>query len=622
MKEFQLGPRLWLPTELAARTQAILAQKGAGKTYAAMKETEKLLDSKAQVVCLDPTGVWWGLRSSADGQEEGYSIIVMGGDNADVPLEPTAGEVIADFVQDSGRSVILDMSHFESNAAQDRFVTAFALRLYRIKATKEKRNTIHLMLDEADSFAPQKPLKSQMTMLGAWEAIVRRGRSRGLGLTMISQRPAVLNKNVLTQVDLLVCLRIVGKQDFDAMKEWTSMYATPEQKTEFLESLPQLENGEAWFWSPGWLRIFKRSKIDSKWTFDSSRTPAPGESAHVPKKTAKVDLGKLSAAITATVEKAKANDPRELRRRIAELEESASKNEPIEVEVQAISAAQFESLEEFENCLIAHSKALSDHQEQNAALLAQFDKTGRELITSLQSGLNRVSESGSHPLKRGGITWSCHYCGAIEDQKHTASCPRSKKPTKIRTFSSEQPSKKVRAPIKMVTLHELDGDFAHDLITHRDLSSAEQRILNAVAWWKPVNRMPTRHQAAFVAGYTVNGHFNNMVGKLKSMGLLEYPAGGGVSLTADGEAHAMAANERVTRASLIEKVSAVLKTNALRKVFRGVVDHGPCTREFLASKTGYTVNGHFNNMVGSLKGLGVIEYPDRGGVCLAPMFDL
>lgn len=597
MKEFQLGPRLWLPTELAARTQAILAQKGAGKTYAAMKETEKLLDSKAQVICLDPTGVWYGLRSSADGQEEGYSIIVMGGDNADVPLEPTAGEVIADFVQDSGRSVILDMSHFESNAAQDRFVTAFALRLYRIKATKEKRNTIHLMLDEADSFAPQKPLKSQMTMLGAWEAIVRRGRSRGLGLTMISQRPAVLNKNVLTQVDLLVCLRIVGKQDFDAMKEWTSMYATPEQKTEFLESLPQLENGEAWFWSPGWLRIFKRSKIDSKWTFDSSRTPAPGESAHVPNKTAKVDLGKLSAAITATVEKAKANDPKELRRRIAELEESASKKEPSEVEVPAISAAQFESLEEFENCLIAHSKALADHQEQNAALLAQFDKTGRELITSLQAALNRVSESGSHPLEK-------------------------KKPDSFKEALRKATTGWSSAAIDRPSEQEGYYDFAHDLITHRDLSAAEQRILNAVAWWKPVNRMPTRHQVAFVAGYTVNGHFNNMVGKLKSMGLLEYPTGGGVSLTAKGEAHAITAKERVTRASLIEKVLAVLKTNALRNVFRGVVDHGPCTREFLAAKTGYTVNGHFNNMVGSLKGLGVIEYPDRGDVCLAPMFDL
>lgn len=581
-----------MPTELAARTQAILAQKGAGKTYAAMKETEKLLDSKAQVICLDPTGVWYGLRSSADGQEEGYSIIVMGGDNADVPLEPTAGEVIADFVQDSGRSVILDMSHFESNAAQDRFVTDFALRLYRIKATKEKRNTIHLMLDEADSFAPQRPGKSQLKMLGAWEAIVRRGRSRGLGLTMISQRPAVLNKNVLTQVDLLVCLRIVGKQDFDAMKEWTSMYATPEQKTEFLESLPQLENGEAWFWSPGWLRIFKRSKIDSKWTFDSSRTPAPGESAHVPNKTAKVDLGKLSAAITATVEKAKANDPRELRRRIGELEKELREHSgPAErVEVPALSVGQFESLEEFERILIDHRAALEEHQEKQAALLIEFGKTGQSLITGLQAGLNRVC---SHPLD-----------------------------SRMGSFSSEQPSKKVRAPIKMVTLDELDGVFSPEIVTHRDLSTSEQRILDAVAWWKPVNRMPTRHQTAFVAGYTVNGHFNNMVGKLKSMGLLEYPNGGGVSLTAKGEAHAITAKERVTRASLIEKVLAVLKTNALRNVFRGVVDHGPCTREFLAAKTGYTVNGHFNNMVGSLKGLGVIEYPDRGDVCLAPMFDL
>ena len=33
------------------------------------------------------------------------------------------------------------------------------------------------------------------------EDLVRRGRARGLGITLITQRPAVLNKDVLTQVD-------------------------------------------------------------------------------------------------------------------------------------------------------------------------------------------------------------------------------------------------------------------------------------------------------------------------------------------------------------------------------------------------------------------------------------
>jgi uncharacterized protein len=313
----KISSSLSLPLELAARTQCILAQKGAGKTYTGMKETEKMLDAGVQVVCLDPTGVWWGLRSSADGAREGYAIIVMGGDHADVPLEPHAGEIVADFVVDSGQSVILDMSGFESNAAQDRFATQFAERVYRRKASS--RSSLHLMIDEADSFAPQRPLPGQQKMLGAFEALVRRGRSRGIGVTMISQRPAVLNKNVLSQADLLVCLRVVGKHDFEAVKEWTNLNATKEDSALFLRTLPTLADGEAWFWSPSWLGIFQRAKVAKRTTFDSSSTPAPGEMRIEPKKLAPVDLAKLSAEIKSAADRVKANDPAELKREIAAL---------------------------------------------------------------------------------------------------------------------------------------------------------------------------------------------------------------------------------------------------------------------------------------------------------------
>jgi hypothetical protein len=40
----------------------------------------------------------------------------------------------------------------------------------------------------------------------------------------------------------------------------------------------------------------------------------------------------------------------------------------------------------------------------------------------------------------------------------------------------------------------------------------------------------------------------------------------------------------------------------------------PIRREALAEATGYTVNGHFNNLVGHLKTLGIAEYPSGGYV--------
>jgi DNA helicase HerA-like ATPase len=56
------------------------------------------------------------------------------------------------------------------------------------------------MVDEADSFAPS--ARNQVNSgcsARLSQSIVRHGRIRGLGITMNTQRPAVLNKNVLTQ---------------------------------------------------------------------------------------------------------------------------------------------------------------------------------------------------------------------------------------------------------------------------------------------------------------------------------------------------------------------------------------------------------------------------------------
>ena len=48
------------------------------------------------------------------------------------------------------------------------------------------------------------------------EDIVRRGGQRGIGCTLVTQRSAVLNKNVLTQAQMLVVLRTIAPQDLAA----------------------------------------------------------------------------------------------------------------------------------------------------------------------------------------------------------------------------------------------------------------------------------------------------------------------------------------------------------------------------------------------------------------------
>jgi len=206
---------------------------------------------------------------------------------------------------------------------------AFAETLYRLN-----RKPLHFMVDEADEFAPQRPIRGTERLLGAFEDIVRRGRARGLGVTLITQRAAVLNKNVLTQIEVLVVLRTISPQDREAIEAWTQIHGTAKQLEQLSETMASLPIGTAWFWSPGWLDIFKKIVVRAKTTFDSSATPKVGETVTKPKALAEVNLEQLGAQIKATAESAKANNPTELKKEIARLKKEQSK--PVEKSITEI----------------------------------------------------------------------------------------------------------------------------------------------------------------------------------------------------------------------------------------------------------------------------------------------
>src|SRR6516225_2443451 len=67
-------PLVSLSAEALDDRIAIVGTAGSGKTYAAKGFVERLLESGARVTIVDPLGVWWGLRASADGTS-GYPVV-------------------------------------------------------------------------------------------------------------------------------------------------------------------------------------------------------------------------------------------------------------------------------------------------------------------------------------------------------------------------------------------------------------------------------------------------------------------------------------------------------------------------------------------------------------------
>src|SRR5687768_6885833 len=109
----KLADHLSLPLDAVTRRLAILAMSGAGKSNVAVVMAEAMFDAGIPWVVIDPKGDWWGVRSNKSGKGPGLSVPIFGGLHADVPLEPSAGKMIADLIVDQRLTCVLDVSEFE-----------------------------------------------------------------------------------------------------------------------------------------------------------------------------------------------------------------------------------------------------------------------------------------------------------------------------------------------------------------------------------------------------------------------------------------------------------------------------------------------------------------------------
>jgi hypothetical protein len=94
-------------------------------------------------------------------------------------------------------------------------------------------------------WAPQRPTPEGTALLGRIERIVRRGRVRGFIPLLITQRPAVLHKDVLSQADTLIAMKLTsepgprGSRGLDSEGQ-----ADREEGKCILADLPRLQPGE------------------------------------------------------------------------------------------------------------------------------------------------------------------------------------------------------------------------------------------------------------------------------------------------------------------------------------------------------------------------------------------
>jgi len=233
----------------------VTGKSGSGKSNTASVVIEELLDAGYPVLIVDTDGEYYGLK-------EEYELLHAGADEeCDIQIGPDHAEKIANLALEENVPIILDVSGYLDEDVADELLRETARHLF----TKEKKlkKPFLLVVEEVHEYLPQKGGGGETGKMLI--KIGKRGRKHGLGIMGISQRPADVKKDFITQANWLVWHRLTWDNDTKVVGRVVD--------TEYQEAVSELADGEA-FLQTDWTEVDVRQiQFRRKRTFDAGATP-------------------------------------------------------------------------------------------------------------------------------------------------------------------------------------------------------------------------------------------------------------------------------------------------------------------------------------------------------------
>lgn len=257
---------------------AVIGESGSGKSWLMALIAEQAITQGLQVMIIDPHGEYWTFAEKFPG------VVVVGGDNADLPISEDAIDVYAEAYR-QGKIIDFNLKeHFTDEEAYGSIVERILRQLWKVQVN-EARPALWIM-EEAQMECPQEKSADVMRRVGLVKAIATGGRKFGVLLALGTQRPAELHKTPLSQCWLRVFGKLTEKLDRDAVKD----YMRPESAA----TLMSMVTGE--FYVFGWAsEPFKTTITSERITRHGAETPllAPIERAEVTERASIDELRKM-----------------------------------------------------------------------------------------------------------------------------------------------------------------------------------------------------------------------------------------------------------------------------------------------------------------------------------------
>jgi len=249
------GTPIDLPVvELLTGRGFVTGKSGSGKSNTASVLVENLLENNFPVLVVDTDGEYYGLK-------EEFELLHAGADDeCDIQVSPEHAEKIASLALEGNVPIILDVSGYLDDDEAKELLLSVARHLFAKE--KKLKKPFLMLVEEVHEYIPEGGgLDETGKML---IKIGKRGRKHGLGIVGISQRPADVKKDFITQCDWLVWHRLTWNNDTNVVSRIID--------AEHASAVEDLGDGEA-FLMTDWSESVRRVKFHRKRTFDAGATP-------------------------------------------------------------------------------------------------------------------------------------------------------------------------------------------------------------------------------------------------------------------------------------------------------------------------------------------------------------